>query len=300
MARNGSGVYTKVNTFAATNPITASGHNQNWDDIATEITNSVAADGQTNMTGPLKASSGSLSNPSQTFAADTNTGRYRKASDTMADVCGGAEVVEYSSTGINVTGTVKQSGFALLPVGLGPLPWSGTAAPAGWLLCYGQSLSRSTYAALWSHAQTEIGLGNALFTNGDGSTTFTVADMRGRVPAGADAMGGNAANRLTDAVSGIDTLGDAGGAQSKTLLTANLPPYTPAGTNSGGAATISTTSNSFQGGGTNAVNAVTAGASISATFTNPTFTGAAQGGTSTPFSIVQPTLVTNYIIFAGV
>ena len=298
MARNGSGVYTKVNTFAATNPITASGHNQNWDDIATEITNSVAADGQTNMTGPLKASSGSLSNPSQTFAADTNTGRYRKASDTMADVCGGAEVVEYSSTGIDVTGDVtasgvlKQGSFSLLPVGV-VFPYGGSAAPAGYLLCYGQAVDRDDYADLFGVIGTAFGAG-------DGSTTFNVPDMRGRVPAGADAIGGTPANRLTDAVSGIDTLGDAGGAQSKTLLTANLPPYTPAGTNSGGAATISTTSNSFQGGGTNAVNAVTAGASISATFTNPTFTGAAQGGTSTPFSIVQPTLVTNYIIFAGV
>ncbi|HJY06999.1 MAG TPA: phage tail protein, partial [Bryobacteraceae bacterium] len=183
MARNGSGVYTKVNTFAATNPITASGHNQNWDDIATEITNSVAADGQTNMTGPLKASSGSLSNPSQTFAADTNTGRYRKASDTMADVCGGAEVVEYSSAGIDVTGDVtasgvlKQGSFSLLPVGV-VFPYGGSAAPAGYLLCYGQAVDRDDYADLFGVIGTAFGAG-------DGSTTFNVPDMRGRVPAGA-------------------------------------------------------------------------------------------------------------------
>ena len=299
MARNGSGVYTKVNTFAATNPITASGHNQNWDDIATEITNSVAADGQTNMTGPLKASSGSLSNPSQTFAADTNTGRYRKASDTMADVCGGAEVVEYSSAGIDVTGdvtasgVVKQNGITLLPVGLGPIPWPVAAAPSGWLLCYGQAISRSTYSALFGVIGTDFGAG-------DGSTTFNVPDMRGRVPAGADAIGGTPANRLTDAVAGIDTIGDAGGAQSKTLVTANLPAYTPAGTNSGGAATLGTSTNSFQGGGTNAITAISGGAGVATTFTQPTFAGTPQGGTSTAFSIVQPTLVTNYIIFAGV
>ena len=60
MSRNGSGVYTKVNTFVSGNPVTAAGHNQNWDDLATEMTNSVAADGQTSMTGPFKASTGSV------------------------------------------------------------------------------------------------------------------------------------------------------------------------------------------------------------------------------------------------
>ena len=41
MARNGSGVFAKVNTFVAGNAITASGHNQNWD-----IHRSVRADGK--------------------------------------------------------------------------------------------------------------------------------------------------------------------------------------------------------------------------------------------------------------
>jgi hypothetical protein len=55
MARNGSGTYSVPNTFVAGETITASGENQNFSDIGAEITNSVAADGQTSMTGPLKA-----------------------------------------------------------------------------------------------------------------------------------------------------------------------------------------------------------------------------------------------------
>jgi microcystin-dependent protein len=300
LARNGSGTYSKVNTFVAGATITASSHNANWDDLTIEITNSVAADGQTTMTGPLKASSGSVGAPSQTFGSDLDTGRYRKSSNTMADVCAGAEVVEYSATGISVTGTanattLKQGGFALLPVGT-VFPYGGGSAPSGYLLCDGSAISRTTYSALFTVISGNFGAG-------DGSTTFNLPDLRGRVVAGKDDMGGSSANRLTDANDGLngDTLGDTGGAETQTLETANLPAYTPAGTNSGGAASLSFTGpgNISQGGATSVVSNVTTGATP-ITFTQPTFTGTPQGGTSTAFGIVQPTIILNYIIFAGV
>jgi microcystin-dependent protein len=300
MSRNGSGTYTKINTFSSNNPITASGHNQNWDDIATEITNSVAADGQTTMTGPLKASNGSVTNPSITFGSDQNLGRYRKSTDVMADACNGADVVEYSATGIDVTGevnatTVKQGGFNLLPVG-SYFPYAGTTAPSGYLLCYGQAIDRDDYAALFGVIGTIYGVG-------DGSTTFNVPDLRGRVVAGQDDMGGSSANRLTAADDGIngDTLGAAGGAETQTLDTLNLPPYTPSGTNTGGAATFNTSGGSFQPGA-NSVQGVsiTPGVGVTTTFTQPTFTGNAQGGASQAFGILQPTFIGNYIIFAGI
>lgn len=306
MSRNGSGTYTKINTFVASTPITALAHNQNMDDIATELTNSVAADGQTTMTGPLKASSGTLSNPSQTFAADQNTGRYRKAADTMADVCGGAEVVEYSATGLAVTGDVdasgvlKQAGIAILPLGL-ILPYAGTSAPAGYLLCYGQAVSRTTYADLYAIIGDTYGAG-------DGSTTFNLPDLRGRVVAGQDDMGGSSANRLTNADDGLngDTLGATGGGETQVLVTGNLPPYTPSGTNSNGSSVFSVTlASSAQSGATatvvnNIQNATGFNTTVTPQTVQPTFTGNAQGGTSTAFGVVQPTLILNYIIFAGV
>lgn len=57
-------------------------------------------------------------------------------------------------------------------------------------------------------------------------------DIRGRVLAGLDDMGNSAAGRLTVTHFGTSAivLGATGGAESKTLLTANLPAYTPAGT----------------------------------------------------------------------
>jgi microcystin-dependent protein len=62
---------------------------------------------------------------------------------------------------------------------------------------------------------------------GDNSTTFNVPDLRGRVGAGRDNMGGTAANRMTTAGAGIAgaNLGDAGGAQTHTLTTAQLASH---------------------------------------------------------------------------
>lgn len=103
------------------------------------------------------------------------------------------------------------------------LPYAAAAAPTGWLLCYGQAVSRTTYAALFTAISTTFGVG-------DGSTTFNLPDMRGRVAAGVDNMGGSTAGRVTNAVSGFvgTTLGAAGGLESHTLITAEMPSHTHA------------------------------------------------------------------------
>lgn len=79
--------------------------------------------------------------------------------------------------------------------------------------------------------------------DGDGSTTFTKPDLRGRVPVGRDDMGGSAASRITSAGAGINGTvpGASGGSQTHTLTTAQMPSHThPQQTNtelsSGGAA----------------------------------------------------------------
>lgn len=57
--------------------------------------------------------------------------------------------------------------------------YGGTIAPAGYLLCDGAAVSRTTYAALF----TALGV---LWGPGDGSTTFNVPDLRGRFLVGKD------------------------------------------------------------------------------------------------------------------
>ena len=50
--------------------------------------------------------------------------------------------------------------------------YGGATAPAGWLLCDGTAVSRTTYATLFNVLSTTYG-------TGDGSSTFNVPDARG-------------------------------------------------------------------------------------------------------------------------
>jgi microcystin-dependent protein len=63
------------------------------------------------------------------------------------------------------------------------LPYGGSVAPTGFLLCNGQTVSRTTYADLYAVISTSFGAGN-------GSTTFHVPDLRGRFLRGYDGGAG--------------------------------------------------------------------------------------------------------------
>lgn len=66
---------------------------------------------------------------------------------------------------------------SLIPTGL-ILPYGGSAAPTNWFLCDGTAKNRVTYATLFAIVGTTFGVG-------DGSTTFNLPDLRGRMPVGA-------------------------------------------------------------------------------------------------------------------
>lgn len=105
-----------------------------------------------------------------------------------------------------------------VPVGV-MTAYGGATAPTGWLLCYGQAVSRSAYAALFA----AIGIA---YGQGDGSSTFNIPDKRGRISIGADNMGGSAAGVVTQAVSNVNAalVGAIGGdqyAQADTGLAAS-------------------------------------------------------------------------------
>jgi microcystin-dependent protein len=101
-----------------------------------------------------------------------------------------------------------QAALGGIPVGA-QIAYAGSSAPLGWLLCYGQPVSRTRYAALFATIGTAYGAG-------DGSTSFNVPDKRGRASIGADGMGGSAANRVTAGVSGVNAavVGASGGSQN--------------------------------------------------------------------------------------
>ena len=127
-----------------------------------------------------------------------------------AKVCASA----FHGDGSNLTGIVAMPTGAIVPFG-------GSSAPTGFLLCSGQAVSRSTYSALFGVISTTYGAG-------DESSTFNLPDLRGRVVAGQDDMGGTSADRLTGLTGGVDgdTLAATGGAETHVLTTAQLATHT--------------------------------------------------------------------------
>lgn len=178
------------------------------------------------------------------------------------------------------------------PIG-GMMPYIGGTTPnSAFVFPFGQAISRTTYATLFALTSTGFGAG-------DGSTTFNLPDLRGRVPAGVDTMGGSTAGRLTAATMNGTGIGSVSSAtETKALATTNLPPYTPSGTvavNTNISNPISPVYATAGGGSTFSASAGNAYGTLPTTI-SASFTGSAQGGASTAFSIVQPTIALNYIL----
>lgn len=103
------------------------------------------------------------------------------------------------------------------------MPFAGSVAPQGYLLCDGSAVSRTTYATLFAVVGTTYGAG-------DGSTTFNVPDISGRVVIGP---------------SSTHLLGSTGGSETVTLLEAELPAHAHEVPQHGHANTIKATTPAF-------------------------------------------------------
>ena len=114
-----------------------------------------------------------------------------------------------SGFGLFYDGTrIAASQATQIPAG-SVIPFAGATAPTGYLLCDGSAVSRSTYAGLF----TIIG---ETYGAGDGSFTFNVPSLGGKVPVGKSAE------------AEFNVLGETGGAKTVTLTAAQsgLPAHT--------------------------------------------------------------------------
>lgn len=135
---------------------------------------------------------------SQTAAASSASAAATSAS-TASTHKTAAETAETNAEAAQAAAEVAQAAAeaaaSSLSIPAGTIvPYGGSSAPTGWLLCYGQAISRTDYSGLFGVIGTTYG-------NGNGSTTFNVPDLRGRFPLGKDDMGGSAANRVAGATS---------------------------------------------------------------------------------------------------
>jgi microcystin-dependent protein len=180
-----------------------------------------------------------------------------------------------------------------MPAGI-ILPYAGASAPIGFLLCYGQEVSRSAYAALFAAIGTSFGAGN-------GTTTFNLPDLRGRVIAGLDNMGGSNAARISSFASST-TMGGVGGGQSQsTTVSGSISGWT--------AGSLSVNSTSYTMDAPNTLSSTTGGGGSAGRYDhihgNVLSSGSTSGslgvagsfsGSSASFGILQPTICMNYII----
>lgn len=85
-----------------------------------------------------------------------------------------------AASGFNSYDVVRYNGASWdrlgVPTGM-IIAFGANAAPTGWLVCDGTAVSRTTYSGLFSIVGTTWGAG-------DGSTTFNVPDLRGRMAVG--------------------------------------------------------------------------------------------------------------------
>lgn len=173
MSRNGSGNYNLPagNPVVSGTTISSTWANTTLSDIASALTGSIASDGQTPMSGTLNMTDNLIINVATPVSANDATNKTYVDTNLAAEVA----IIEAEIAAVNsvITGTIQM--------------WPTASAPAGYLLCAGAAVSRTTYATLFAVIGTTFG-------SGDGSTTFNLPNYTNRMPYGTTigATGGSA------------------------------------------------------------------------------------------------------------
>ena len=170
-------------------------------------------------------------------------------------------------------------------------PFAGGTVPKGYLLCFGQAISRTAYAGLFAVLGTTYGAG-------DGSTTFNLPDLRGLVVAGKDDMGGSNAGRLSSQIAST-TLGASGGTQQESASVFGSASVS-VGVTVSGTLGGSASATDFEGNFSPGAAFVGSGSSFPVTVSGAlTGSGGGSGsisGNTATVTNVQPTIILNQMI----
>lgn len=253
MPRNGSGSYLVPTSFSPDTDILSGEVNENFTDVGTALTGSLALDGQSSMTGQFKAASGTAAAPGISFGSDTDSGLYRASGDTIGVSVAGANVATITASGIALASgaTLTDSNGdspTVMPTGA-MIDYLVTTAPTGWVRANGRTIGDASsgsseranadtedlFTLLWTNFSNSIlaildSAGSASTRGVSAAADFAahkrmpLPDLRGRVAAGLDDMGNSAASRLTSTTMTPDgtSNGASGGTQTHTLTEAEL------------------------------------------------------------------------------
>ena len=99
------------------------------------------------------------------------------------------------------------------------MPYGGDVAPNNdWILCDGRELDKTDYQDLFQVIGYKFKPESQV-----GNNNFAVPDLRGRLPMGADNMGGQSANTVT--ATSADIVGALDGSETKVIDVTNLPEH---------------------------------------------------------------------------
>lgn len=175
MPRNGSGTYTVPNTFLPNTIMSATAVNANFTDAGHELTNSVARDGQSTMTGQLKLADGTVEAPGFAFGTDPNTGFRRASADEMRWVGGGVDRLYIDSTGkMFALGDFDVAGGLYVQGTIGGSALDQIAALEG---VTGTGLLKRTGSDTWTVDPVEFAIGFTRDGSGEVLETGIVADV---------------------------------------------------------------------------------------------------------------------------
>lgn len=250
---------------------------------------------------------GTAALPGLTPIGDPNTGIWSPAGDQLAISLGGTQVLLMGGTAlvttlglaaaaIVTTGAYSGGTGQLVPIGSTLLWWDDVLpTEGGYAWANGQIIASANTVCPVLLARWGSRFG------GNGTTTMGVPDMRDAVPVGKSTMGGVTSRGLQTLTNTV--LGTLIGLANNVLVTLNLPPYTPAGTN--GTVSVTSSSSQVQTNSSGSANLATGGGAtcpisnslaVNSSGAGPAFTGTAQGGTSQPVNNVQPSTTCNYIL----